>query len=164
MQPLIIQLASEADTAIIRQIAEGTWPQTYGHIISAEQISYMMDMMYSDTSLQEQMQKGHRFYLALFHAAAIGFASISDEEEKGYKLNKLYVLPQIQKTGAGKALLQQCIDHAKTQGASRLFLQVNKQNNAKDFYIRMGFSIHEEVKLDIGNGFYMNDYIMHLPL
>lgn len=161
---LHIRKAGVADTATIRSIAEDTWPLTYGHLISAEQIAYMMDMMYSDVSLQEQMGKGHCFYLAIHQDQPIGFASVSDEGAKGCKLNKLYILPNIQRTGAGKTLLQQAIAFAREQGAQRLFLQVNKQNNAKDFYDRMGFSIYEEVKLDIGNGFFMDDYIMELSI
>lgn len=159
-----IREANIADLATIRNIAADTWPLAYGHIISAEQIAYMLDMMYSDASLQEQMEKGHRFYLAIQQKQPIGFASVSNEGINGSKLNKLYILPNVQKTGAGKALLQQAIDFARQQGARRLFLQVNKHNNAKNFYEKMGFSICEEIILDIGNGYFMDDYIMELPI
>ena len=58
--------------------------------------------------------------------------------------------------------MQEVIAFTKRKNHSRLFLQVNKQNPAKDFYTRMGFTIAEEVKLDIGNGFFMDDYIMEV--
>jgi GNAT superfamily N-acetyltransferase len=81
---------------------------------------------------------------------------------KAHKLNKLYVLPEAQGTGAGKALLNQCIEVAKSAGSSSLFLQVNKLNNAYTFYLKYGFIKEAEFKFDIGNGFFMDDYVMRL--
>lgn len=157
---LVIRTAVSDDIALIRDIAEKTWPVAYGNIISAAQIRYMLDMIYSDAALLEQMAKGHQFYIAEYHQKPVGFASVSNEEAEGCKLNKLYILPAIQKTGAGKALLQEVIDYTRAQKQTRLFLQVNKENKAKDFYEKMGFTIERAYKLDIGEGFVMDDYIM----
>ena len=159
---LTIRAATSDDRPTIRSLAESIWPDAYGNIISQEQIRYMLDMIYNDEALLEQMQKGHQFYLAALNEQPIGFASVSEEGIQGCKLNKLYVLPTIQKSGAGKALLQTVIAYTKEKKHTRLFLQVNKQNPAKDFYTRMGFTIAEEVKLDIGNGFFMDDFIMEV--
>jgi N-acetylglutamate synthase-like GNAT family acetyltransferase len=108
------------------------------------------------------MNKGHQFYIAEQHNNPIGFASVSKEEEKSCKLNKLYVLPTAQKTGAGKALLQKSIDYAISHTASCLYLQVNKQNNAQHFYSKHGFTVREASILEIGGGYIMDDYIMEL--
>ena len=143
--PLLIRTANENDRASIRQIAENTWPDAYGNIISSAQIKYMLDMIYNDEALLEQMQEGHQFYIAEYNHETIGFASVSVEGNEGCKLNKLYILPNIQKTGAGKALLQAAIDYTKAQQSSYLFLQVNKYNKAKDFYTKMGFTIEREI-------------------
>ena len=77
---------------------------------------------------------------------------------------KLYVLPTTQKTGAGKALLLQAIEYAKNNGGKQLILQVNKINNAKDFYLNHGFTILEEKVLELEHGFVMDDYIMGINL
>lgn len=159
-QPLSIRTATIADIGLIRQLAEATWPEAYGEIISDEQISYMLNLIYNDEALLDQMKKGHAFYIAEFNGTAVGFASVSEEGSEGCKLNKLYVLPAIQKTGAGKALLEQAINYTRLKKHNRLFLQVNKANKAKDFYTKMGFTIEKEYILDIGNGFVMDDYIM----
>ncbi|MEY4824170.1 MAG: hypothetical protein RLZZ75_1083, partial [Bacteroidota bacterium] len=78
------------------------------------------------------------------------------------KLNKLYVLPTAQKTGAGKALLHKAIEYATALGANCLYLQVNKQNNAQQFYSNHGFTIREAAVLEIGGGYIMDDFIMEL--
>lgn len=161
---LSIRIATEADTSLIREIATLTWPDTYGSIISQEQIDYMLQWMYSDETLQKQMREGHRFYMAELDGTAYGFAGVSDEKNALFKLHKLYVIPTTQKTGAGKALLQQVIGFAKENGGRRLQLQVNRHNNARGFYEKQGFVIIGEQDFDIGNGYFMNDYVMELAL
>jgi ribosomal protein S18 acetylase RimI-like enzyme len=175
MTEIQITLAGLSDRAFIRSVSERTWPSTYGHIISQEQIDFMLDWMYSDASLEKQMQTGCEFYIASIKKDnsdicdwdAVGFCSVSPDDEKAedskaHKLNKLYVLPAAQGTGAGKALLNQSIEVAKAAGSSSIFLQVNKHNNAYHFYLKQGFIKEAEFKFDIGNGFFMDDYVMRL--
>lgn len=161
---LHIRKASKDDIATIRKIATITWPDAYGTYISKTQLDYMLDMMYSDDSLLNQINKGHQFYIAEHKSEAIGFASVSKEADNACKLNKLYVLPTSQKTGAGKALLLQTIEYATSIAANSMYLQVNKQNNAQQFYSYHGFAIREASILEIGGGYVMDDYIMELVL
>jgi GNAT superfamily N-acetyltransferase len=173
MTEIQITPAGLTDRDFIRSVSERTWPSTYGHIISQEQIDFMLDWMYSDASLEKQMNTGCSFYIASMNGSDIGFCSVSSEEEennstekvagaKAHKLNKLYVLPSAQGTGAGKALLNHAIEVAKAAGSSSLFLQVNKLNTAYSFYLKYGFIKEAEFKFDIGNGFFMDDYVMRL--
>jgi diamine N-acetyltransferase len=179
MTEIQITLAGLTDRDFIRSVSERTWPSTYGHIISQEQIDFMLDWMYSDESLEKQMDSGCVFYIASIKKEneqweAVGFCSVSPEEEeennstekvegsKAHKLNKLYILPSAQGTGAGKALLSKSIEVVKAAGSSSLFLQVNKLNTAYSFYLKHGFIKEAEYKFDIGNGFYMDDYVMRL--
>ncbi len=170
-----IRSAQLTDRALIRSISEHTWPSTYGHIISQEQIDFMLEWMYSDPALAAQFENRHQFFIANVDGEDIGFCSVSEEASDGeannldqknnlkaYKLNKLYVLPTAQGTGAGKALLQKAIDVAKSAQAASIFLQVNKHNNAYTFYLKNGFIKEAEFKFDIGNGFFMDDFVMRL--
>ena len=166
MSEITITRAGLSDLAFIRSVSERTWPSTYGHIISQEQIDFMLDWMYSDASLEKQMNTGCEFYIASTQNEngdldPVGFCSVSPEEG-AHKLNKLYVLPAAQGIGAGKALLNKAIEVAKAAGSTSLFLQVNKQNTAYTFYLKKGFIKELEFKFDIGNGFYMDDYVMRL--
>jgi N-acetylglutamate synthase-like GNAT family acetyltransferase len=160
---LMIRASTPNDINTIQQIAATTWAVTY-HFLSIEQMEYMLDWMYSTISLQQQMQNGHQFYLAEINHTIIGFASVSKEDKNICKLNKLYVLPTVQKTGAGKALLKRVVAYAKELACNEIHLQVNRNNNAKDFYIKQGFTILYEADFEIGNGFFMNDYVMGLKI
>jgi diamine N-acetyltransferase len=160
---LIVRASTPNDINTIQQIAATTWTVTY-HFLSKEQMEYMLDWMYSTTSLQQQMQNGHQFYVAELNDTIIGFASVSKEDNKICKLNKLYVLPNIQKSGAGKALLKRIVAYTKELACNEIQLQVNRNNTAKDFYLKQGFTILYEADFEIGNGFFMNDYVMGLKI
>ncbi|RZK64772.1 MAG: GNAT family N-acetyltransferase [Pedobacter sp.] len=159
---ITLRKAKEQDIEVIRAIAATTWPSTYLDIIGQEQIDYMLDKMYSKGELLGQLLEGHIFIIAEDNENQFGFAgySIIDHEERIYKLHKLYVLPSAHGKGVGKILINEVFNQVKDAGATALQLNVNKHNKAKDFYLKGGFSIKESVKLDIGEGYFMDDYVM----
>ena len=161
---LQIRPASFNDIPFIQDIANKTWPAAYGNILSPEQLDYMLDMIYSTAALEQQMHDNQHFFVALQNFFPVGFVAFSPIDLGTYKLHKLYVLPHIQKMGAGKKLLQTVETTAKSMGAIRIQLNVNRLNNALTFYKTNGFIIIEEKDIDIGQGFYMNDYIMEKQL
>lgn len=163
---ILLRKAKEVDLPIISDLAERIWPPTYGAYLGKEQLRYMLDLMYNQGELLAQLQKGHTFIIAEEEEENVGFASFSliDPENSGYKLHKIYVLPSMHGKGVGKILMNEVIDLIKRKGGKTLQLNVNRNNNAKDFYLKVGFKIKETVDIDIGNGFFMNDYVMELPL
>ena len=161
---LQIRPASFNDIPYIQDIAFQTWPAAYSSILSPEQLNYMLDLIYSTAALKKQMQDNQHFFLAIQNFEPVGFAGFSAIDATVHKLHKLYVLPGIQKMGAGKKLLQTVEETAKGMGATRLQLNVNRLNSALTFYKANGFKIIEEKDIDIGHGFYMNDFIMEKPL
>lgn len=160
MNNLTIRNAGEKDVPLIRTLAFAIWPETYLPIIGQQQIDYMLELMYSEASLLDQMQNNKPFVLLYDGEQAVGFASYGPLTPQQYKLYKLYLLPSQQGKGAGKFLLHYIVNDSKAKGASVVELQVNKANPAKGFYEHNGFTIREEMVLDIGNGYVMDDYIM----
>jgi ribosomal protein S18 acetylase RimI-like enzyme len=149
---------------VIRGIALRTWPSAYGDILSPSALQYMLDFFYSEAALSQQMAEGQQFFLATLNNEVIGFGSVSKATEDVFKLNKLYVLPGIQKTGAGKALMDHAFAIARSNKAIQLTLNVNRNNPAIGFYTRLGFSIVGEEDVDLGNGVVQEDYIMSVEL
>ena len=159
-----IQKASVNDIPLIRELAFKVWPQTYAPIISPEQIDYMLDMMYSEASLEKQIIDGARFIFIYENNEPVGFASYQETSPAIFKLHKLYVLPSQQGKGTGRFIIEHIISEIKTLGARALQLQVNRRNNAKYFYEKNGFSVIKEFDFDIGNGYVMDDYVMEKKL
>ena len=56
------------------------------------------------------------------------------------------------------------ISQMKHHRATMLELNVNRLNSAINFYKKLGFEIIQEEDIDIGNGFFMNDYVLSLQL
>lgn len=163
---LVIRFADLDDIPTIGYLAQQIWPETYGSILTSEQLEYMLDMSYSPDSLNDQITKQHhRFLIAELDEDAVGFASFSPAGDEGvFKLHKIYVHPKTQGLGVGRALLGFVTDQILEEGASTLRLNVNRYNKARQFYEKQGFHITQEVDIEIGNGFQMNDYIMEKPL
>ncbi len=161
-----IRPATKQDIASIRHIAHETWPVAYAQILAAEQLEYMLGLMYNDAALQEQFDQGHHFFIAeADDNQAIGFAGTSElVPGKTWKLHKLYVLPGVQKSGAGKALMQAVVAIAKAHHATELSLNVNRNNPAYHYYLKNGFEVAETVDIPIGGGFFMHDYSMKKPI
>lgn len=166
MGNLIINKVGTESIALIQELTMQVWPQTYAASLSQEQIDYMLNMMYSTEALQQQMSNSSQFIIAYYDEQPVGFASYGPTEKGNeFKLHKLYVITTIQKTGAGKGLLQFVMKDVQEFGCTHLILQVNRQNeNAIGFYNRMGFGKEYEADFEIGNGFYMKDYVMGIDL
>jgi len=160
-----IKKAGIDDIPLIRELTFRVWPQTYASILSQEQIDYMLEMMYSESSLKNQMtEDGCQFIIVYENGNPVGFASYSKEKAQRWKLNKIYVLQNQQGKGTGKYVINHIIDEIKKKGGTALQLQVNRHNKAKNFYEKLGFVVIEEKDFDIGNGHFMNDYVMEKKL
>lgn len=172
--------ATVADYPIIERLAQQTWPDTFGSILSEEQINYMLHLMYRPEALAEQVKKGHVFHLLLERIEVtpraylkelvvryqpVGYVSHQLDHEAGKtKIHKIYVLPDRQGRGYGKALVKFVERLALRAGQGSLRLDVNYRNGAVDFYEHLGFVKLGRYDTDIGNGYRMEDWQMEKTL
>lgn len=165
---ITLRNAAISDISMIRDLAGRTWFETYREILSQDQMDYMFDMMYSEKSLLSQMgEKQHKFFIAFENELPLGFVSIEKQSEELFHLHKLYIVPHLQKKGVGRILIDKAYDFAREHAESpRCFveLNMNRDNPALHFYEKMGMEIHDRRDFHIGNGYYMNDYILRIEL
>jgi ribosomal protein S18 acetylase RimI-like enzyme len=161
-----IHEASKLEIEIIQSLIQRIWKPTYRDILTEEQMDYMMARMYDPLTLSNQMDEGHTFLLLLEDDSPVGFAGFQmDYPEAGTcKLHKIYLLPETQGKGLGKLLLHEVVARAEENGQTALQLNVNRHNKAFEFYKSYGFTIKTEEDIDIGSGYFMNDYVMELAL
>ncbi len=156
-----IRTAGAGDIQLIRELTFRIWPETYASILSQEQIDFMLEIMYSEKSLTKQMkEEGCYFIIVYDNKEPVGFASFSETAPQKWKLHKIYILTNQQGKGTGRFVIDYILHEIKKQGAESLQLQVNRYNKAKDFYEKLGFRVIEMAYFDIGNGFFMNDFVM----
>jgi ribosomal protein S18 acetylase RimI-like enzyme len=156
-----IRKATPADTGTIAALAEKIWLKYYPEIITVEQIRYMLDKMYSAPALQQQMSEGQDFYLLLEQDQFIGYCSFSQSEPGHYFLHKFYVDTLFHGKGIGTFLLNEMLKQLAPVLTVRL--TVNRKNfRSINFYFKNGFTIEKVEDFDIGNNYFMNDFIMLL--
>lgn len=150
------------DISDIQKIAYRSWQESYVDIISQEQIEYMLNLMYSEEELRTHFKKNyHYFFIKNDAEKNVGFMGIEkDAEPDATKLHRLYLLKSEKGKGYGKAAIQFLKEWVKTAGNSKIILNVNKFNPAKEFYLKAGFLVYNEGVFDIGNNFVMDDFLM----
>lgn len=147
-------------------MAEVVFRETYKDILSPQQMEYMMEMMYSKENLMRQMtSEGHIYFID----EGRGYVSYrhdctEDDGKEVFHLEKIYVMPACQGTGLGKELFNRIKDEMPAGVRCRIELNVNRHNRAVSFYKHMGMTVQRSGDFPIGNGYFMNDYIMELQI
>lgn len=162
-----IRKATTADCALIQKLAQQIFPVTYKDILTPEQTDYMMEWMYSLDNIRKQMEEeGHVYFLAYEECEAAGYVSVQQQGEDLFHLQKIYVLPYYQGAHCSSFLFREAIKYIKEvhPGPCLMELNVNRHNKALQFYEHMGMRKLREGDFPIGNGYYMNDYIMGLDI
>lgn len=164
---LSIRRAELPDIPLIRRMAAVVFRSTYASILSSDQMEYMMDLMYSERSLRDQVcGDGKHFFIAEWDGSPAGYASYEFERFLGdgrplFHLQKLYVLPAYRGLGIGGAMVDVVKADILAGGHSpaRVELNVNRSNPSVSFYEHLGMHRDRSGDFDIGNGYFMNDYI-----
>jgi diamine N-acetyltransferase len=145
----------------IAVLAGVVWRAHYPGIITVEQIEYMLERMYNQEVLQNELQQGIRYDRILVDGIMRGFAGYGPVPGGEMKLHKIYIHPDWHRHGLGSLLLQHVLEVTRRDGFHVLILAVNKRNEkAIAAYQKNGFTIRESVVSDIGHGFVMDDYVM----
>lgn len=158
--------ASDADVALLRELAAEAFPATYAAILSPDQIDYMMERMYAAETIRREMAAGTAWFVAEADGVACGYFAVERAGEALFVLQKIYLLPRFQGCGGGAGLFRRAVEYVRSihPAPCRLELHVNRHNRAAGFYERMGMRRLREGDFAIGGGYYMNDYIMGLEL
>ncbi len=155
----MLRAATIHDTPLIARLADRIWRVHYTPIIGAAQVDYMLKTLYSQGSLEKQMEEGQQYFLAQNNGEVLGYLSISTRPGNELFLNKFYLEVDEQGKGFGKKIFRELLvrfPHVET-----IRLQVNRMNyKSVNFYFRLGFVIEDAKNFDIGEGFFMEDYVM----
>ncbi|ELP84537.1 hypothetical protein EIN_170620 [Entamoeba invadens IP1] len=143
----------------IQRLAQICFRDTYKAILSPTQMEYMIDWMYSDSSLKRQITEGCVYTLFQKNNTDVGYISVQKIGDVCH-LHKIYLDPKEHKNGIGKVMMN-CVKSWATQNYCKtIILNVNRFNKTIGFYQKMGFVVIRQEDNEIGNGFYMNDFVM----
>ena len=87
------------------------------------------------------------FFIALLNCKMIGSVMVGYEGHRGW-INYLAVLPDCQRHGYGRELVEKAINELKKLGCLKVNLQVRRSNiSAVEFYKHLGFKEDDVVSL-----------------
>jgi GNAT superfamily N-acetyltransferase len=166
MDQITITRLAEGEIDTLIPLAHRIWHAHYPGIITTEQIDYMLERGYTrKVILNEMVNQGVIWLKICSGESMVGFAALGPYAPDSMKLHKLYLLPEFHGAGIGARALADVEQIARDNAASRLVLNVNKHNvKAIRAYERAGWRVSEEVVVDIGNGYVMDDFVMSRQL
>lgn len=156
---LIDDIVSDSTAQRVGDLAKVIWNEWYNGIISQEQIDYMLMTYHSPEAIKQEMDDGYEFTVLKEGGKDIGYLSYLDEGDRIY-ISKVYLLKEERGKGYGRRMFEMVDNYAKDKGIGVQYLRVNKSNPTVDYYKKLGFKVIDEIKTDIGGGFYLDDYVM----
>ena len=163
----MIQLTSvttSEDVDLIIQLAKEIWEEHYTSIIGPQQVQYMLTTLQSKKAILNDLNRGKEYIFVNLNNQAIGYLSY-ELMDKQLFLSKLYLKKKQRGKGYGRFLITQIKDIAQKNKKQTIVLTVNKHNHASiAAYKTFGFDLVKEQKVDIGNGYVMDDYVFHYSL
>jgi RimJ/RimL family protein N-acetyltransferase len=156
-KPLINRTAS---------IARKIWLEHYEQIIGRNQVEYMLEKFQSSSAIEQQIQKGWHYYLLCDGFRWVGYIAIVPEpDSKTMLLSKYYIDRRYRGMGYGKESMDFIKHLCRRMNYKNIWLTVNKHNAISiKIYEKIGFTKETELKTDIGDGFYMDDFKMSMPI
>ena len=162
---LFIKLHREDDDAIaeMSQIATSIVKEHFDPLIGSQQNDYMISLFQTKDAIKEQLENGYQYYFVQNEDKIVGFIAFYPKQTVMY-LSKFYLYKDQRKKGYSHQMLDFIIEQTKKMGFNAIELNVNKHNSACEAYDHLGFKIIRSEKNDIGNGYYMDDYVYRLDL
>lgn len=141
----------------VEKLASTLWKAHYSHILSEEQIDFMLKMFQSVDSMSEQIENGYH-YVGLYDDLELAGYYAVQEQSEFFFLSKIYFSSRIRGHGCFKKALE---DMSRfNPNGKPIKLTVNRFNPSANIYLNVGFKVVGEEKKPIGNSYFMDDFIM----
>ena len=146
-------------------LAREIWSEYYAPIIGLDQVEYMLDKFQSVEAISEQIATSDYWYFLIRDEnRAVGYMGLQRRQETLF-LSKLYLKKSARGRGLGRRAVDFVLEFAGHHGLSTIHLTVNKRNAlAIAAYQRAGFTRTGEIVIDIGGGYFMDDYVLEFKL
>ncbi len=136
-----IRSARHEDLPAISALLGVTWHATYDAIYGVDRVTDITSRWHSIESLAKGLDRpGNPFLVAVDGEWIVGTLSLGTACGGGLKLDRLYVLPEVQRQGIGRRLLEAGL--ATSSALETVSLEVEPANTeAIRFYERQGFAV-----------------------
>ena len=158
-------LETSNDFRQLEPFAASIWEQHYTPIIGADQVAFMLNKYQSAQAMFDQFSAGYKYAVVICGDQKAGYFAYDSKAEKEVFISKLYIHKDFRRRGLGRHILDFIAKETRALGCTSMTLSVNKDNsNSIQFYTAYGFQTIKAQKVAIGEGFYMDDYVMSCPV
>ncbi len=142
-------------------LADSIWHEYWPDIISPEQTDYMVEKFQSKDAIIDQLaNKNYEYYFINNGTENVGFVGLQPDDEKLF-LSKLYLTKDNRGKGYSSEAFNFLEGICRDRDLDAIWLTVNKHNRqAIDVYKVKGFETVRKQTTDIGEGFFMDDFVM----
>jgi len=147
-QAIEIRKASQKDAALIAALSRLSFTQSFASHNTPENMQKFMDNDFAEARLIAEVENGEGIFI-IGHLAGkpMGYARLRQTEEpagltahRHIEIARIYVLQEALGKGLGAALLDSCMDIARSAHAQIIWLGVWEHNRrAIEFYQKWGF-------------------------
>lgn len=160
----IIPVTNEELVYSLSAVADDIWHEYFTPILGTAQVDYMLEKFLSPDALIEQINNGYEYFVFSYEYTFAGFAGIKEEDGRLF-LSKLYVHKDFRGKKIGSYMFGKFIEICKMRELRSIWLTCNRNNtDTLAIYEHLGFKKVREEKTDIGNGFYMDDFVLEYEL
>ena len=172
IQKLIFRRATHRDAGLIADLGYRTFKASFWADNRPEDMEQYLSLNFSKARIEAQLADPDSiFFLACENGKEIGYVMLrtgktpdSVPGTKPIELVRIYIEESIIDKGYGSAIMQSCLEAAKSDGHCTIWLGVWEKNlRAIRFYEKWGFKKVGTQKFILGSDV-QNDYIMARPI
>ena len=173
--------------ALLAKTAHDIWFEYWPALIGEAQTSYMVDMFQSPEAIERDLNENGYIYKLIYDEDEIlvGYTGVKPEKFAGNEsdpaasvhgteitklypdrlfISKIYLYAEQRGKHYASQTIAYLAEMARDMDLDGMYLTVNIDNELGiRAYEGNGFTIIEDVKADIGEGFFMDDHIMARP-
>ncbi|WP_243059124.1 GNAT family N-acetyltransferase [Nocardioides sp. SR21] len=133
--PATIRPGTVADAASLAELGRAVIPATYGHLSEAE-ATHTLETWWSEEALAESLERIPHWVAVGPTDRVVGVSNLGTRDDRNV-MWKLYIHPDQQGTGLGRALLDRVIEENGDQPLWLSYVEGNER--AAGFYVAHGF-------------------------
>ena len=159
----LLPLSDEGKIREMSEMATEIVREHFDPIVGKAQNDYMIGRFQTPEAIRDQLAHGYRYYFVLEEGRRIGFLAFYPREGCLY-LSKFYLYKEERGKGYSRPMCDFVVRKAREEALSAVELNVNRNNSAVFAYEKLGFRrVRSEIN-DIGEGWFMDDYVYRLDV
>jgi GNAT superfamily N-acetyltransferase len=147
------------DAKELSEMALEIWTEYYSTFLDTDLPNYVVRTFQSEEAIREQIGKGYLYSFIMNGDIKAGYLCILPEGDSLF-MSKYYLKKECRGKGIGSKAMDEILKKGREMKKKRVYLRVNRFNPSIEIYKHKGFVVIEEKKEDLGNGLFLDDFVM----